>query len=68
MKIQVNLFFTLSKIVAICILGLSSIYAFITKESNVLLFGISVSAAMFGWKSYNTTQRLKNGNGNNLEE
>jgi len=59
MKIQVDFYITLSKIAAFLILILCSIYSFINKESSVIILGVTICAGLLGFKSYQTTNRIK---------
>jgi hypothetical protein len=48
MKFFLNI--TFSKIMAFLILILGTAYSFVTKESSVITFAITVSAGLIGWK------------------
>ena len=49
---KVSIYITFSKAMALIILLLGVIYAFINKDSEVFIFTISLSAGLSGLKSY----------------
>ena len=54
MTLKIDIYLTFSKILALIVLAVGAYYAFTTKDTQVMIFAMSLSAGLSGLKTWQT--------------